>query len=72
MLETGADTGSYKLANTSKWPGSGYEFNSEMSYCEKGGTLAWNEDLNTISVNIKILINVLFILIFYLRMCQLV
>ena len=24
-----------------------------MSYCEKGGTLAWNEDLNTISVNIK-------------------
>ena len=23
MLETGADTGSYKLANTSKWPGSG-------------------------------------------------
>ncbi len=53
MLETGADTGSYKLANTSKWPGSGYEFNSEMSYCEKGGTLAWDEDLNTISVNIK-------------------
>lgn len=53
MLETGTDTGSYKLANTSKWPGSGYEFNSEMSYCEKSGTLAWDEDLNTISVNIK-------------------
>ena len=53
MVETGADTGSYKIANTGKWPGSGYEFNSELSYCEKDGILAWNEDLNTISVNIK-------------------
>ena len=50
MLETEAGSGEYKQSNASKWPGSGYEFNDELSYCKNGSKLVWDENKHAISV----------------------
>lgn len=42
MLETGIETGEYEMATSDKWPSSGYTFNSELSRCENGGELSWD------------------------------
>ena len=50
MIETEADSGIYEKSNSSLWPGDGYIFNEQMSSCENGGELSWNEELNTINL----------------------
>ena len=43
MLETKYNSGEYKASESSRWPATGYLFNSERSYCENGGNLDWND-----------------------------
>ena len=43
MIETEAGSGKYEMTSTSSWPTDGYVFNSELSKCENGGTLQWDD-----------------------------
>ena len=51
MLETEAGSGVYEKSISSTWPGEGYVFNENLSSCENGGELSWNEELG--AVNLK-------------------
>ena len=51
MLETEAGSGTYEKSTSSTWPGEGYVFNGNLSSCENGGELSWNEELG--AVNLK-------------------
>lgn len=48
MLETGNKTGEYKKTTASKWPTSGYRFNTTLSKCENGGELSWDDTKKTV------------------------
>ena len=48
MLETDIDSNQYEAATSDDWPESGYIFNAEMSGCERGGTLSWNNETNKV------------------------
>ena len=43
MLETEAGSGNYEMTTRSEWPTEGYVFNSELSKCENGGELSWDD-----------------------------
>ena len=43
MLETEVESGNYELTTRESWPTSGYKFNSELSKCENGGELSWDD-----------------------------
>lgn len=43
MLETDAGTGKYELSSSNSWQNNGYIFNSELSKCENGSTLSWDD-----------------------------
>ena len=43
MLETEAKSGNYELTTASSWPTDGYKFNSELSKCENGSELSWDD-----------------------------
>ena len=51
MIETEAGSGVYEKSTSSTWPGEGYIFNEQMSTCENGSKLTWNEELG--AVNLK-------------------
>ena len=42
MLETEANSGNYEMTTSSSWPTDGYVFNTELSKCENGGELSWD------------------------------
>lgn len=42
-LEQTAGAGDYKTVTQSGWPTEGYEFNAELSKCENGSTLNWDD-----------------------------
>lgn len=44
MLETEAGSGNYELTTRSEWPTDGYVFNPELSVCEHGGELSWDDE----------------------------
>ena len=44
MYETEAGSGEYQVSSDSTWPQSGYTFNENLSKCENGGTLSWNDE----------------------------
>ena len=44
MLETGANSGNYEMTTRDSWPTDGYIFNSELSKCENGGELSWDNE----------------------------
>lgn len=48
MLETEQGSGTYEVSKTGEWPDSEYEFNSELSKCENGGELSWDESKNSV------------------------
>lgn len=50
-LEQTAGAGDYKTVTQSEWPTEGYEFNKELSKCENGSELSWDD------VNKKILMS---------------
>ena len=43
MLETEANSGNYELTTRDSWPTEGYVFNSELSVCEHGSELFWDD-----------------------------
>ncbi len=45
MLETEANSGNYEMTSRSEWPTDGYIFNTELSKCENGSKLSW-DDIN--------------------------
>ena len=51
MYETGPGTGEYQESKSSTWPEEGYIFNENLSKCENGSKLTWNEELD--AVNLK-------------------
>ena len=51
MYETGPGTGKYSESKSSTWPEEGYIFNENLSACENGSKLSWNEELG--AVNLK-------------------
>ncbi len=42
-LEQTAGTGDYKTVSRSNWPTKGYKFNEELSRCENGSILSWDD-----------------------------
>ena len=42
MLEN--DDGVYEYTTSDSWPQKGYSFNAELSKCENGGELSWDDD----------------------------
>ena len=43
MLETSAGSGNYEMTTRSEWPTEGYVFNEQMSKCEQGSILKWDD-----------------------------
>ena len=54
MLETSAGSGEYQISTDTTWPGSGYEYNANLSSCENGSTLIWNEETRSVSLKANI------------------
>ena len=54
MLETKRGSGDYVLSSSSKWPKEGYLFNSELSKCENGGILLWNDETKSVVLKTKV------------------
>ena len=44
MLETEANSGNYEMTTRDSWPTDGYVFNTELSKCENGGELSWDDE----------------------------
>ena len=44
MYETEAGSGEYQVSSSNVWPQDGYIFNAELSGCENGSTLAWDDE----------------------------
>ena len=44
MLETEAGSGNYEMTTRSEWPTEGYVFNENLSKCEKGSKLSWDNE----------------------------
>ena len=54
MLETEAGSGEYQESTSSTWPGDGYIFNENLSVCENGSELTWNEELGAVNLKTNI------------------
>ncbi len=48
MLETASGSGEYEKTTASEWPTEGYVFNEELSRCEYGSTLSWDDENNKV------------------------
>ena len=48
MLETKQGSGVYEASKTGKWPDGEYVFNKELSKCENGGELSWDNEKNQV------------------------
>ena len=44
MLETSASSGNYEMTTRSEWPTEGYVFNANLSKCESGSELSWDNE----------------------------
>lgn len=49
-LEQTAGAGDYKTVTQSEWPTDGYKFNSELSRCENGSELSWDDTKKVVVV----------------------
>lgn len=50
-LEQTAGSGDYKTVTQSNWPTDGYIFNSDLSKCENGSELSWNDTKKAVVVS---------------------
>ena len=50
-LEQTAGAGDYKTVTQSNWPTEGYKFNTELSRCENGSTLSWDDSKKAVVMN---------------------
>ena len=44
MYETEYQSGEYVVSTDSTWPHEGYTFNADLSGCENGSTLTWDDE----------------------------
>lgn len=44
MFETSAGSGNYEITTRSEWPTEGYVFNANLSKCENGSELSWDNE----------------------------
>ena len=51
MVETAIGSGEYIESSKSFWPGDGYAYNDNLSWCENGSILIWNEENKTLTLN---------------------
>lgn len=54
MLETSYQSGEYKTATAKEFPKKGYIFNADLSKCENGGKVTWNDTTKTVVVTSNI------------------
>ena len=50
-LEQTVGSGDYKTVTQSSWPTEGYKFNAELSRCENGSTLSWDDTKKAVIVS---------------------
>ena len=50
-LEQTAGAGDYKTVTQSNWPTEGYKFNKDLSRCENGSTLSWDDSKKAVVMN---------------------
>lgn len=50
-LEQTAGAGDYKLVTQSEWPLWGYALNNDLSKCENGSTIIWDDENNAVKIN---------------------
>ena len=50
-LEQTAGAGDYKTVTQNGWPTEGYKFNAELSRCENGSTLSWDDTKKAVIVS---------------------
>ena len=53
MLETSAGSGNYEMTTRSEWPTEGYVFNENLSKCEKGSKLSWDNENKMVLMNVN-------------------
>ena len=53
MIEETKGSGVYKVSKDNKWPSKKYIFNETLSNCKNGSTLTWNENDNSVTVNVN-------------------
>ena len=53
MIEETRGSGVYKVSKDNKWPSKKYIFNETLSNCKNGSTLIWNENDNSVTVNVN-------------------
>ncbi len=51
MLETSAGSGNYEMTTRSEWPTEGYVFNANLSKCENGSELSWDNENKKVLMN---------------------
>ena len=44
MYETEAGSGEYQVTSDTTWPQEGYTFNEQLSACENGSELSWDDE----------------------------
>ena len=54
MLETSAGSGKYEVSSLNTWPTDGYIFNSELSKCENGSAITWDDTNKQVIYNSKV------------------
>ena len=54
MLETKYNSNQYEVSSSREYPSGKYEFNSEKSGCENGGTLSWNYNTSKLVLKTRI------------------
>ena len=51
MLETERGSGQYEQSTSSRWPSSGYIYNENLSYCENGSDLIWDDETRSVNLS---------------------
>ena len=54
MYETGAGSGEYVVSDDTTWPQEGYVFNAELSGCENGSALYWDEETHSVMMEANV------------------
>ena len=54
MYEIETDSGEYETVDNVTWPLEGYVFNPEMSKCENGSTITWDEESQSVLIEAQI------------------
>lgn len=50
MYETEASSGEYAVSSDISWPQKGYVFNEQLSSCENGSSIAWDDNTKRVIV----------------------